>query len=322
MGSGNLTRAGFSSKVSRKGGNLEAGVIFAPDGLRWKYEKGMNLDTLVTNLLPMQWDSECSSGQKLEAGSSMQEREAQYIAAPVAWLDWREDLADRYLKIPNGATDVFVVLDDSGAAHAADENGRVLWSGERPREVTLTWTNEDGDHKVLVPVLDEFGRIAGTTLPKLALDQAWWQLSNFPLPPDEDDLLDDMGETEAGVQLMKTHHVNRATAASNYPIRQMMELVENIADKQVQVDESDWIAWCTRLEQCLFQAAESPALEEFVKLKINPLSPLWDTPFRPKFAEDGSMTKGQYYEEVLRKVECAWAVTSLEKLGASHAQII
>ena len=321
LGSGNLTKAGFSSKASRSGGNVEAGIVFATEGLRWTYEKGMNLDSLVTDLLPMQWDSEFSAGQKLEAGGNMEEHEEQYTAAPVAWLHWREDQTTRYFQIPEGATDVFAVLDDSGAAHSADEQGRVLWSSERPREVTLAWTHEGSDHRALVPVLDEFGRIAGADLPKLALDQAWWQLANFPLPPDEDDLVDGTNYPIAPVPPVKTARAAQAAAAS-YPIRQMMELVENIADKQTQLPQSDWLAWCTRLEQCLIQAAESPALEGFVKLEINPLSPLWSTPFRPVFAEDSSTPEGQRYETVLLRVEHAWGATSLNKLGASHAQVI
>lgn len=39
LGSGNLTGPGFASKMSRQGGNLEAGVIFVPEELEWLQEE-------------------------------------------------------------------------------------------------------------------------------------------------------------------------------------------------------------------------------------------------------------------------------------------
>jgi hypothetical protein len=318
LGSGNLTKAGFSSEAPQSGRNLEAGVVFSPEGLRWAFEKGMDPDKLVTNLLPIHWDSTLSAQQPPTAGKGMDEHGDQYIAAPVAWLCWREDKADRYLQSPVGGTVEFAVMDDTGAAQSADNQGRVLWSRERPREVTLAWKDGGVEHTALVPVIDEFGRIAGATLPKLQLDQAWWQLENFPLPPDEDDLVDESIDSDSGTPATGSANAAATTAAS-YPIRQVMELVENIADKQTQLAQSDWSAWCTRLEQCLLQASESPALEEFVNLEINPLSPLWSAPFRPDFAENDQTPEGRRYEAVLQRVEKAWAVTSLNKLEASHA---
>lgn len=36
LGSGNLTSPGFANRMTRGGGNLEAGVVFAPESLRWE----------------------------------------------------------------------------------------------------------------------------------------------------------------------------------------------------------------------------------------------------------------------------------------------
>jgi len=106
-----------------------------------------------------------------------------------------------------------------------------------------------------------------------------------------------------------------ATMTASYPVRLMMQLVENIAAKQISVSKVDWVTWCTRLEQCLVQAADSKALGEFLKLNINPLSPLWYRPFRPAFAASDETDEGFRYESVLRRVEIAWDVAGLNRFG-------
>jgi hypothetical protein len=164
-----------------------------------------------------------------------------------------------------------------------------------------------------VPVIDEFGRIAGAVLPKIDLDEAWGQLANFPMPPDDEELLsmDETGPREIG------NHPNPfAESTSRYPVRQMMQLVENIAAKQTSVRHADWGMWCARLEQCLVRSAESPILAEFVQLQLNPLSPLWHAPFRPRFAESNETAEGVLYESVLKRVETAWKVSELNPIGA------
>jgi hypothetical protein len=94
-----------------------------------------------------------------------------------------------------------------------------------------------------------------------------------------------------------------------------MQLIENIAAKQTSVSKVDWVTWCTRLEQCLIQAAGSRVLEEFLKLNLNPLSPLWHCPFRPAFASTGETEEGLLYESVLKRVEAAWNVAGLSRFG-------
>lgn len=318
LGSGNLTNQGFLNKASRQGGHLEAGVVFVPEGIHWVCVKGAGFTTLVTDCLPIQWDSSIEDEQHLKAGDGMKEFEPQYTAAPVAWLHWHDDGKARYLQMPEGENAVFSVLDPEGNGHAPDPQGQVYWAGERPREVTLLWRHEGATQRAMVPVLDEFGRIAGAALQKLGLDQAWWQLSNFPLPPDEDDLGRETDDPDTDVAPPQARGAAQAAEAI-YPIRQMMELVENIADKQTQLRPTDWIAWCIRLQQSLLQAASNPVLAGFMELGINPLSPLWSAPFRPDFAEDNQTPEGKRYEAALLRVEEAWGVASLEKLGSHHA---
>lgn len=321
LGSGNLTGPGFTSKASQRGGNLEAGVVFAPGKLYWKEVKGEVTTPLVTDLLPLQWATQFEEGSDVQAGNDMPERDTQYTAAPVALLYWCTDTTTQWLQVPDDATQAFEVLDNAGGRHRADANKRIAWTDQRPLDVTLAWrqVGKDGtnseEHLATVPVLDENGRISGTPLPKLGLDEAWWQLENFPLLPEEDDI-DDSGETlPHDDQGDAANPAIAQGAASSYPIRQMMVLIENIADKQTRVLPLDWAAWCKRLEQSLKQIVDCPVLQAFKELQLNPLSPLWQAPFRPDFAETADSPEGQLYESMLQRVEQAWNVQSLTPFG-------
>lgn len=66
LGSGNLTGPGFDSAMSKTGGNLEAGVAFAPDTLYWESAKDVDPSQILTNLLPIHWDSEISQAAQLQ----------------------------------------------------------------------------------------------------------------------------------------------------------------------------------------------------------------------------------------------------------------
>lgn len=164
-----------------------------------------------------------------------------------------------------------------------------------------------------MPVVDDFGRVAATILPAITINDAWWQLANFPMPPDDENLANDDSDA---MNDLETRTTAQASAAS-YPVRQMMELVENIAAKQTAVSQADWPFWCTRFEECLIQAAGSPVLGEFSSnFKLNPLSPLWHKEFRPDFAATAESNHGKIYEAALKRVEEAWKVDSLNKIGA------
>ena len=160
-------------------------------------------------------------------------------------------------------------------------------------------------------MIDEYGRIAATTIPQLDIDEAWNQLENFPIPPDDEDVRGDDGRDASG----SGETVKYENAKAQYSTRQMMKLIENIAAKQTAILHVDWSMWCTRLEQCLIQAAGSSVLDEFKKLKVNPLSPLKHSPFRPDFAINSETSEGHQYELALQRVETAWQVGSLDDLG-------
>ena len=91
--------------------------------------------------------------------------------------------------------------------------------------------------ETLIPIVDQYGRIAATKLPAIDIVEAWWQLADFPLPPNEDEDEEETGgdSESAGKEGGK----GRAAATGDYPIRQMMELIERIAAKQTGNGDED-----------------------------------------------------------------------------------
>lgn len=323
LGSGNLTGPGFSYRMSSSGGNLEVGVVFTPECLYWKSEKWLSPEQVVSNVLPVQWDTDViKQSIQLTAGEGMPERLDLFIAPPVAWLVWSTQNGSGYLKVPDGASELFEVLGQDDRPCPTDADGNFIWKWRRPRYVYLRWQNNGNTLTSFVPILDEYGRFAATDLPLIDLEEVWWQLANFPTPPTDEELPpedgpiiisdDPPGPPDHNSPVLG---ISSATPEALYPVRKMMQLIENIAAKQTAILKMDWTTWCTRLEQCLIQASDSPVITSFKELEINPLSPLWKAPFRPLFAESAESPEGMRYEAVLRKVELAWNVTSLNNIG-------
>jgi hypothetical protein len=316
LGSGNLTTPGFLQSMSPRGGNLEAGVVIAPEGLLWSMDRGSPIDQVVTNILPVQWDDAFDGVDgNLQPGGDMPEREESLVAAPVAYLVWHSDgsaLQGGWLTGPDENAGMFEVLSASGDVCRREQKG-VWWADQQPRQVPLRWDLDGHQCAAMVPVLDQFGRLAATVLPALEIEEAWQQLANFPMPPDDDELPDD-DPVDPG-QNPRPPRPRTGAPQSDYPVRQMMQLIENIAAKQTAITPVDWTAWCTRLEQTLGQATETAVLEKFQAYGLNPLSPLWHPPFRPVFAEASTSEEGQRYEDTLRRIEAAWNVSDLSRLG-------
>ncbi|WP_146219465.1 hypothetical protein [Sphaerotilus hippei] len=164
--------------------------------------------------------------------------------------------------------------------------------------------------------MDEFGRLAATELAALDLDAAWWALAGFPAASNEDvepDEGNDSRDTTGDGRVASTAGV------AAYPVRQMMELIENIAAKQTTIANTDWLAWCARLEQTLCLMAESPVLTYFQALGLNPLSPLRVEAFRPSFAETQEQSaEGQMYDSVLDRIEDKWRTGNLSVIGGGR----
>jgi hypothetical protein len=313
MGSGNLTGPGFVNQMGSQSGNLEAGVVITPESLRWSPAKGIPPECIVTNLLPLQWDTDFSKNQEsLATGTEMPEPEVQYSAAPVAYFFWIVVDEIGRLQTREEIEGSFDLLDPAGNVCQRDPFKGFPWPGTRPRQVQVRWCAAGQERQAWVPVIDEFGRIAATILPRIGIEEVWSQLANFPMPPDDEELLAD-GDAEPADDRVQSS--SGTSFPANYPVRQMMQLIENIAAKQTSVSQVDWVTWCSRLEQCLTQATGSEVLEEFLKLNLNPLSPLWHCPFRPAFASTGETAEGLHYESVLNRVEAAWQVANLSRIG-------
>ena len=313
LGSGNLTGPGFANQMASQSGNLEAGVVFAPESLRWLPAKDEPSESVVTNVLPLQWEEDFGElPRALATGEDMPEPETRYTAPPVAYLLWVIEGDAGWLRPSEDVQASFDVLDGSGQTCRREGAKGFSWSDTRPREVVIRWRSGEREWQARIAVVDEFGRIAATALPRIDIEEAWGQLANFPTPPDEEQLLSDGDCDSPGVTVEQGA---AGYGAASYPVRQMMQLVENIAAKQTSVCRTDWATWCTRLEQCLIQAAGSQVLEEFSKLRLNPISPLWHAPFRPDFALSTATIEGRRFEESLKRVEAAWNVAALSDIG-------
>jgi len=203
-------------------------------------------------------------------------------------------------------------LNTEGTACDRSAEGQYLWSGARPLVVTVRWTINGKAVAATVPVLDKFGRFAATVQPQKELDEAGWLLDSFPMPPDDDELKD--GDSSDGSPSTNESSTTSESVAI-YPIREMMQFIEQVAAKQTSLCKSDWSAWCVRLEQCLEQASDSRVVKAFLPLELNPLSPLFAAPFRPEFAESQHTDEGQRYEALLHRVEVKWRAASLRKIG-------
>jgi len=134
------------------------------------------------------------------------------------------------------------------------------------------------------------------------------------MPPDDEEILTDGDGTPPSDADQQGF---TQPAGASYPVRQMMQLIENIAAKQTAVSKADWTLWCSRFEQCLTQAAGSQVLEEFKAFGLNPLSPLYHAPFRPDFATGPETPESRLYDEVLGQVELAWGVDTLGIIGGA-----
>ena len=315
LGSGNLTNPGFCQLQSKSHGNLEAGVVLAPTELYW-YEKKAPAEKVVSNLLPIQWADKVEEDNDISPGEDFEPKNEIYIASPVACLVWTttdKNIGD--LSVIGEDKPDMDVLGPDGNPCKRNTNGSYHWGGERPRQVTVAWPGLDKGKQLeaLVPVIDELGRIAATRLPPVEIQDIWWRLEDFPASYEEDSMDSDDGSPEEAPNPAKPVTASGGPVSS-YPIRTMMELVEKIADRQTSIARIDWNSWCIRLEHTLTQAADSDVLNTFRKIRVNPLSPLREKPFRPDFAETAETDEGEKYENLLDRVEKTWKVHDLAKL--------
>jgi hypothetical protein len=314
LGSGNLTKPGFTSRMSATGGNLEAGVVFCPEGLQWKAGKHIDPSLVVSNLLPIGPELDDDPRSPLGAGDEMEAWEALFAALPVSYFRWQEaEGGGGWLRADAGcALDGVQVLGCGGTPCEFQADQGFRWRDEMPRQVEIRW--EQGVQSALVPVVDQFGRIAAAPLVPLDLELVAAELDRFPDVGDDRTEDGDGGGVDEVTPPPGTGASARSGATGQYAVRRIMEMIEQIADKQCAIAKADWPAWCHRLEQVLGRAQHNVALAEFAKLRLNPLSPLRHAAFVPRYAE--SDTPERYrYEQVLGRLEKAWAVEGFDSMG-------
>jgi hypothetical protein len=314
LGSGNLTGPGFLKSASTHGGNLEAGVIFSPEGLVWYQGKTDDPAKVISNVLPVQWDQNVDEVETLLLGGEMPDREEEFVAPPVAWLDWKGEQSgtDGWLTTPDVETAVnFDVI--HGETICEFHANWIRWPSAQPRQVEIRWLDEGKQRRAIIPVRDEHGRFASAKLPALGHSDAWLQLESFPMSPEDEELRDENSPITLTDGIAHSPSAGGQFVA-HYAIRDMMALIEKIAQKQTDIGDADWTAWLVRLEQTLLQMSDCAVLREFKGLTINPLSPLRNREFRPPFAEDNLTAAGSAYERALGRIEVKWGVTSMRKL--------
>ncbi|MEO6316772.1 MAG: hypothetical protein ABIU63_15175 [Chitinophagaceae bacterium] len=314
IGSGNLTEAGFTSKMSPIAGNIEVGIVLFPGKLYWRHEKKIKPAECVNKLLPMDWgeDSLVNLGEDLSTGEEMPDKIQDFVAAPISWFKWIEREGEGLLQPGEECHTEYQVYKQKDEVCIKDVDGNWVFGKDQPSVVDVRWGYEF-KFSSLVPVIDLFGRIAGKKLSKIQLEEVWWQLEAFPdFTGNEDDeesldLPDYEFDKESDLKKQRSR-------TGSYSIRKMMELVENIADKQTAVTFADWKVWCNRLEQCLAQTIESEEYTIFRAMNINPLSPLRNESFRPSYAVDNLTEEGKYYETVLNRIEDCLKLSNLGSL--------
>jgi hypothetical protein len=320
LGSGNLTGPGFLQRASAQRGNLEAGVVQSHEDLYWEEMDGLEPSQAIGNLLPLQWDEELGPTSNLAQGDAMAGRELQFVAPPVSFLLWQPAQADRgWLCSVAPHPVLFEVRAVDGTPCPRETDGRIRWDGKRPLQVLIAWEMDGRGYQALAPVMDEHGRVAAAPMSGLGVEEAGWELEGFPATTGEEEGDDDGDDGEAdgdgngNADIPASRH-----GTKQYPIRQMMALIEQIAEKQCSISQIDWSAWCHRLEQVLARVAGSDSLAAFLALELNPLSALYMPAFRPAYAESAVSEEGQRYEDALARIELAWNVKRLMPMG-EHA---
>lgn len=314
LGSGNITKPGFLSKASFHTGNVEAGIIDSIENCGYEQnEKAIGIE----NLLPVQWDEEFTKPSDMNTGSEMEEREDSFTLSPVEYLNY--NLETKRLSLPAGMISIEIeVINPITNDPCERQAEQFIWLGESaPRAVKILWCEGADNYHAEIPVVDSFGRIAATELPNLNIDDAWWQLAGFPLPPETPDS-EEEGED---AQVNFNPQLNTGNKTESYPVRKMMELIENIAQKQTALNASDWSIWCERLRQTLIQAKDAPIVEMFRQWEVNPLSALYAKPFRPEFAEDNATDEGLLYKGVLDSVCEQWRVSHMMGLDGEYNNV-
>ncbi|MFC0180229.1 hypothetical protein [Thorsellia kenyensis] len=323
IGSGNLTNKGFMNSAKTNRGNLEAGVIFATGDMLGEVQKGKVHLPYIDSLLPIHLlkNTPDITDLPLKEGEPFDEKSNPvYVASSLTHLIWnKEQIPSRLLacEAEQGYLDNFTVYRPNGLECMRCENG-YIWEGEQPTTVWISWQKDRVEMKANIPIIDDSGRVAGTSLKDLTIEEAELQLLSFPhflandtfkYADNEKEAKDD-NDSFDGEEDSSNYPSNIAifSKQSNYHIRKIMSLIESIAIQQTRISAYNWDVWCARLEQTLKQMSTSECVDFFInKMKINPLTALYRDEFKPDFLNYNE-AKNTKYEEMLERIQKAWNI--------------
>jgi len=311
LGSGNLTHPGFASKMSRSGGNLEAGVVFHPGKLTWYPNKDY---ACISEFLPISWPRTAANLENLANGADFPDKGEDYPAPPVSFALWQGP----GLRLPvqeDPSVPCQIIASDKKPC--VEQDGLFIWPASRPSKVDICWYEDGARQFATVPVIDEFGNVGAIPAPAQSIAEALDRLGDFPLlscPDDPENEGDDNtpdGSGEGG-----SRSAAPAAPAVPYPVRTIMSLVERIAEKQTSLTEAEWPRWCMQLEQTFVAMKDNNDVAAIVaQLNINPLQALYAAPFRPSFAEHADTEASKMYEHTIAAIESAWGLQDKQALG-------
>jgi len=310
LGSGNITRNGFFLSAGR--GNLEAGVVLRPGTLYLK-RRSSGPRRSANYLLPIACvDDEITSDDALAAGDAFEMPPVVCTAVPIMYFRWASSGDEAWLA-------PFPLLDAGIPVRVNGPDGRdceridtgFRWLGGEPRQVSVRVS--DG-LAVIVPVIGKDGRVAAAPSRPCSIADLWSQLEGFPEPPAIDEDEDEFGSDGDRFEETMVEASRPRVAMHSTLIRETMDLLEQIAERQMEVQLRDWDAWCARLQQTLIRAAGTEEVRGLHALGVNPLAPLRDAAFRPAFAQSGTRG-GALYESTLSEIELEWQVNGLRPIG-------
>ena len=156
----------------------------------WEAEEKSPKLPAVTTWLPVPSEYGDAPLVNLATGDPMPERPPDWLAPPIAWLAAEQEHGQLWLSAPDGVDEEGLILiapDGTTACERVGAGLRWQWpSGEPPRQAQVRWGCEPSQ-TALVPVQDQFGRMAAEPLAVLTLDEARQQLAAFPSLGVEDD---------------------------------------------------------------------------------------------------------------------------------------
>ena len=295
IGSGNLSRIGFTRAV-RGGGNLEAGVVFVPEGyVNWK---GHDENSLASRL-PINLEATVDPGN-LKVGDPFEALGNAAEVPPVSYLRW----CDGKLSLPDPSQD-FPEL--KVRLRGYPDIRLPIDIAEAPSSALLLPMLAE------VPVLTEQGFVLPPLGPK-RVEDVLLELLFFPhQAPEERDAEyagDVVGEEDTVTPIGET---------GDYPSRRMMRLIVRMTECQTKIEHVDWECWVNRVDDLLnaLTVPEAEMIAAFRDYDIDAVGALLHQTFLPGGLKPAEFAR---LKDVIDRVRERWGLAGLEPLMPAGAQ--